>query len=490
VMDSELGAWLRQQREARGWTKAEMGRRLVQAGRDNSDKAIPGAEGMLHNIHRWERHGGVSERHKLHYCRALGILPSQFGPHQPCPPPATAMAGATGAIMVPAAPPVPGVISPVFASLIGPSDPGLLASSAAAYGGTQESPFGDFAVQREVLMAAHEGSEHAEQAGQPGVGEATFEQLRADVTRLARLNGLGEPFAVFLDLRRVRDRIHRILEGRLWPREQTDLYFLLGCVNGLMAIPANQLGYPDAAEELNRAGWAYAHAIDHRPLMAHLRGELSVYAYYRGRFEESRELALSGLQYLSSGLHAAGLHIYHARAAGRLGDADTARQAVHDAHEARAGDYDGDELLEIGGTYLISEATHYGMAGSALTVTASAGAEAARELESAISLYDEGPRGREDHWFGGKPLAGIDLAVVRLRSGALDGAAAALQPALSLPVTQRISDVTIRLAAVRAELAAPIFQGSPPARDLGTQIEEFGREAVTSGLHSLSGGPG
>lgn len=335
-------------------------------------------------------------------------------------------------------------------------------------------------------MAAHEGSDHAEQAGQPGIGGATFEQLRADVARLARLTESGEPFAVFLDARRVRDRIYRLLDRRLWPREQTDLYFLLGCLNGLMAIPANQLGYPDAAEELNRAGFAYANAIDHRPLMAYLRGEHSVYAYYRGRFEESRDLALSGLQYLSVGPGGAGLHIYHARAAGRLGDADAARQAVRDAHEARDRDYN-DDLLDIGGTYLISEATHHGLAGAALTATASAEREAAGELERAIGLYDRGPGEREEYWFGGKPLAGIDLAVVRLRSGALDAAAAALQPALSLAIPQRISDVTIRFAAVRDELAAPIFRGSVQARELGEQIEEFGRAAVTAGLHSLSG---
>ena len=47
--------------------------------------------------------------------------------------------------------------------------------------------------------------------------------------------------------------------------------------------------------------------------------------------------------------------------------------------------------------------------------------------------------------------------------------------------------MTTRLAAVRDELAAPVFRGSPQARDLGDQIEEFGREAVTAGLHSLSG---
>jgi hypothetical protein len=68
-------------------------------------------------------------------------------------------------------------------------------------------------------------------------------------------------------------------------------------------------------------------------------------------------------------------------------------------------------------------------------------------------------------------------------------ALAALEPTLALPTEQRIVDVTARLAVVRGELTASVFRGSPRARDLGEQIEEFGREAVTAGLHSLAGGP-
>jgi hypothetical protein len=348
---------------------------------------------------------------------------------------------------------------------------------------------GDYTVEQEVLMAAHDGSERAEQAEEHGIGEATFEQLRADVVRLSRLFDSGAPFAVFLDMRRVRDRIYRLLDRRLWPREETDLYFLLGCLNGLMGATANCLGYPDAAEELIRSGWAYANAIDHRPLRGQLRQELSVIMYERGRFEESRDLAVSGLTYLSAGPEGANLHLKSAQAAARLGDADTARQAVHDAHEARERDYT-DELLEMGGEYIISEATHHGLAGAVLASIEGAEREAAEELEQAIGLYDEGPRQGEDYWFAGRPLAGIDLAVVQLRSGALDAAAAALEPALALPVTQRITRVTTRLSAVRDELAAPIFRGSAQARDLGSQIEEFGRETITAGLRSLPGGPG
>ena len=47
--------------------------------------------------------------------------------------------------------------------------------------------------------------------------------------------------------------------------------------------------------------------------------------------------------------------------------------------------------------------------------------------------------------------------------------------------------MTARLAAARDELAAPIYQGSAQARDLGAQIEEFGRETVAAGLHSVPG---
>jgi len=80
-------------------------------------------------------------------------------------------------------------------------------------------------------------------------------------------------------------------------------------------------------------------------------------------------------------------------------------------------------------------------------------------------------------------MAGRTLALTAL----LWMLTACRQEQLSLPVTQRISDMVIRLSAVREELAAPIFHGSPQARDLGIQIEEFGRAAVTSGLHSLTG---
>jgi transcriptional regulator with XRE-family HTH domain len=452
-----LGAWLRQQREARRWTRLEMARQLIQAGRSKGD-TLPGANSMCHNIHRWESgQGGLTERYKLHYCAVLGISPAQFGPAPDAQPQRP--------------------------------DPGLPIATTVAYRGRQDPETDDPAVEREVLMAAHKGSDHAEQAGEHGIGDATFEQLRADLVRLSHLTDTGEPFAVFLDMRRVRDRIYRLLDRRLWPREQADLYFMLGCLNGLMGVTAERLGYPDAAEELIRSGWAYAIAIDHRPLLAQLRQQLSYVAFWRGRTMESRDLAAGGLEYLTQGPVGADLYLKYARAAARLGDADAARQAVTNAHNAREHQY-SDDLLDIGGEFAISLATHHGFAGAALAEIEGGEPQAADELERAIGLYNAGPGPGEEHWFGGKPLAGIDLAAIRLRSGALDAAVAALEPVLTLLPAQRITALVTRLTLVRTELAAPVFQGSMQARALDERIEEFGRESITAGLHSLSGGTG
>ena len=173
------------------------------------------------------------------------------------------------------------------------------------------------------------------------------------------------------------------------------------------------------------------------------------------------------------------------RALARLGEPDAARQEVGLAHAAWEDRNRGD-LAEIGGEeFALSQAATYSMAGSALTET-SHGREAAGELERAISLYDEGPRPGEHHGVAGKALASTDLALIRLRSGALDAGAAALAPVLALPAGQRLATLTARLGLVRGELAAPVFRASQQARDLGGQIEEFGRAAITTGLQSLS----
>jgi transcriptional regulator with XRE-family HTH domain len=75
-----LSAWLREQREARGWSKKEQARRLIQAGRDAGDTAMPSVENVYHNIHRWERGDNEpTERYKLYYCKTFEVPVTEFG---------------------------------------------------------------------------------------------------------------------------------------------------------------------------------------------------------------------------------------------------------------------------------------------------------------------------------------------------------------------------------------------------------------------------
>jgi transcriptional regulator with XRE-family HTH domain len=454
-----LGAALRAQRQARGWNVPEMARQLREAAKASGDKSVPGNKALCTYIRRWERGTiGPSERYRLHYCKAFGLPPDRIGPW-------------------------PGSGEPVNSSpALGAT--GIPAWAELAYRGMGEpgSPVG-----REVLMAAHEGSEHAEHAERRDIGDATLDQLRADLIRLSAESMTGEPFPLFLDMRRVRGRIYDALERRVWPRDATELYLLLGCLSDLMAVAAAGLGYLQAAEELIRAGWAYAVVIDHRPLMAHLRLQHASVAYWDDRPRQARDLAESGLTYLADGPNAAHLHVKYARAAARLGDADATRRAIAAARDARDRDH-LDDIAELGGEFGLSAATQQYFAGSALADLDEAQPDAAAELEQAAVLYAAGPGPGEQHWFAGSALTAIDLAVIRLRVGALDAAAAALEPVLSLPAGQRITALSARLPRVRAELARARYRGSAPGRVLDERIEDFTRDTFAAGLRELPAG--
>ena len=58
-MSSELAAWLRRQREDRGWTRTELARQLIRAARARGDTSMPAADNISHNIYRWERGAAV-----------------------------------------------------------------------------------------------------------------------------------------------------------------------------------------------------------------------------------------------------------------------------------------------------------------------------------------------------------------------------------------------------------------------------------------------
>jgi transcriptional regulator with XRE-family HTH domain len=74
-----IGAWLRDQREQRRWTRLEMARRIIKAARRHGDTTMPSAANLTHNLYRWERgDNGISERYRLYCSEVLGIPPGQY----------------------------------------------------------------------------------------------------------------------------------------------------------------------------------------------------------------------------------------------------------------------------------------------------------------------------------------------------------------------------------------------------------------------------
>lgn len=425
---------------------------------------MPGVKNLAHNIYRWERGSGVSQRYVLAYCVAFGIEPGDF-PRQ---------ANGQRRAQEPAPTPARDARFVPIHSLV-------------TYRGTETADAGDsdsavarqLLVEREVLMAAHDGSERAEQAEQRGIGDITLEQFRADVTRLSRDYMTGDPLPLFREMRRVQGRMHDVLDRRIWPKDATELYFLLGCINSLMACVAADLGYPVAAEELSRAGWAYAVVIDQRPLMAKLRLDLAGLCYWSGRFGNAADLASHGLGYLSGGPTGVQLHLKYALAVARLGDLDSARLAIAAASKARDLPY-SDDLTAVGGEFDLSQASAHYLVGAVLIEIPGASAEAAAELEQAAKLYAAGPGPGETHGYGMAALASVHLAQAHLSAGALDAATAALETVLDLPASRRIDPIPQGLARVRAALARPTYRGSAQARELDDRIEVFSRGGIAA----------
>jgi transcriptional regulator with XRE-family HTH domain len=81
VLGEALGARLRAEREARGWTPRKLAEKFSAASRARC--VVPDVESMIPQIHRWERGGsGVGERYRTLYCVVFGMRAELFAARQ------------------------------------------------------------------------------------------------------------------------------------------------------------------------------------------------------------------------------------------------------------------------------------------------------------------------------------------------------------------------------------------------------------------------
>lgn len=348
-------------------------------------------------------------------------------------------------------------------------------------GGAAQSPggpdgWGQLPERALIESAAHQSSEHAGWAEASNVGEATLEQLDADVGRIASGYVYAPPLPMFAEMLRIRNRIYRLLAGRQKPAATAHLHLLAGIVCGLLANASTDLGYRDAAAEQARAAWAYGEIIGHNGLRAWVRGMQALIEYWSERPQHAVRLAQSAQRYADSATAQARLCSIEARVWARLGDARETSRCVQDAMQSWESPAGGDYLHdEVGGVFGFGDAKFRCYQGAAFIHLGQAGA-ALESTSQAVELYGSGPAAQRS--YGAESLARIDMAAAYLLDRRLDGAANALAPVLAIPPGMRIAQFSERLAGVRRSLADPEFSGAREASDLCEQIDVFCGETV------------
>ncbi len=336
-----------------------------------------------------------------------------------------------------------------------------------------------------VQAAAHESSVHAEWAEASNVGEATLEQLDADVRRIATDYVHVPPLPMFAEMLRVRDRIYWLLAGRQKPAATTHLHLLAGMLCGLLANVSTDLSYRDAAAEQARAAWAYGDIIGHNGLRAWTRGMQALIEYWSGRPQHAVRLAQSAGRFADSATAFVRLHSIEARAWSLLGDAQEASRCMGAASDARGSVTGGDDLHdEISGVFGFADTKNYCYTGAAFIHLGQADA-ALVATSRAVELYAAGPAAQRS--YGAESLARVDMAVAYLLKRRLDGAADSLAPVLAIPAGLRIAQLSDRLADVRVRLARPEFSGAREARSLRDRIDDFVGETLVQELDRPGG---
>lgn len=481
-MSDILSAWLQEQRLARGWTVAEMGRQLQQAARAGNDHTVPRTAILASYVRRWETGKiGLTERYRLHYCTALGIQPGQLGPSQletQQPELATGAAGtasgdASAAGIQTAADRRSGTDMPGSAGE--PNDYRGAGNGHTAPGPPEQPPSAAGSPDLLMTMIAEESLDFGEWADTSNIGDATLEHYAAHVRRLASDYQHAAPYPLLLETRLLRDRVFARLRGHQQPAQARELYLIAARVCGLLAWMSGDMSFYRAADAHAWTGWVCAEHADHDGARTWIRATQSKLAYWDGRFSESAQLAEDGLRYHSADSGQVMATLFHARALARVGRDQDAASALD---QARAGlERAGDD--EVGGLWSVIPARFHSFAGNVQVWRHDPG-QVLTETSRALEQFETASA--RDRNYGAEVHTRIDQAQAHLQLRDLDGADTALRPVLALVPESRYEPITQHLAQVRQALAQPEFRDAPRSRQLQEEIETYCQESIAKGL--------
>ncbi|MFE7399189.1 DNA-binding protein [Streptomyces sp. NPDC057557] len=280
---------------------------------------------------------------------------------------------------------------------------------------------------------------------------------------------------VWQQAKNLREDVQNNRDRTAVPAQQQALLILAGEASALLATAAFDLGSLDGAKRLARTAALYGETARYEPLRAYAAGSLAYIAYYSGDLSLAPVHARHALTYGGlAGVAARRLHSIEARAYGHLGHTKAARRALSMSEEV---DTDTtDELHDcVGGEFGFAD-DRLAMSNASTALLLGGGRTAEVSALRALELVAAKPATHRSSIVSGK--ASADLAMARLLTNNLDGAAEAIEAMLSINSTHRGTGLVTRAMSLRRALTQQHLQGTALAADLGERLEEFTRFPV------------
>ncbi|MBV9026546.1 MAG: hypothetical protein JO362_22745 [Streptomycetaceae bacterium] len=322
-------------------------------------------------------------------------------------------------------------------------------------------------------MAARRAMDFALGAERELVGDETLGFLSDEVKRIAETYPRVPLAEIWDDLVKAQDDAFRLLEsGRTRPSQSHDLLFMATVLSFFMAKGSHDMGeYKTAMIQARTAGFC-ARQAEHQGLIALVEGLKSLISYWAGKPEDAVHYARQGAAHATNlrGTVSVWLPSLEARAAALLGDEQTARSANQRAETLRDQTMP-DDLDALGGllTYPQVKQLYYTVESEVLL--GHGDTQIAAQAEEAVRGFSDP---NDAAWaFGDLAGSQCNLALVRLYSGELDGAAAAIRPVLDLGPNLRNNGIVISAQRVRTALTRGPVRDAIVARDLRTEIEMY-----------------
>ncbi|MGW0252094.1 hypothetical protein ACWDYH_36260 [Nocardia goodfellowii] len=325
-------------------------------------------------------------------------------------------------------------------------------------------------IEEMTRMAAAESAAFGAYAEQSNVGPITIEQLAADLQRIVTEYPNRPVGPQFAQLRALRDRAFKFLEGNQAPHLTIDLYVVAGFTCAVLANASFDLGNIEAAKTQARTARLCAELARHNGLRAWVFGLQALIAYWDNSYREAVDYAQKGWEWIpETGSARVRLAAIEARARARLRNEHGVREALARAAAAR------DQVRgpdDPGGMLAFPIAKQaYSAANALLWLGGDTNLAEAEHLASeSLDLYLADPL--ELRRLGEMSLARLDLATVRLLRRDLDGAAVQIEAVLDAGGNRRIESVARRLDQIRIALERPYFQTSTLATNLHERIKE------------------